>query len=134
MIIRVLMFSLLFSSIASAQEGKGGFFLGLEKMDENQYEDMKKELMLNNNQLDSIKKFDQDAINRRAAIEKIEKDSLLFFDKIKEVSLSRKEKIETVLTPEQYKKYLSYQFTLFMDQNKKYILRRYSHLNIVFDF
>ena len=129
MIIRVLIFSLLFSSIASAQEGKGGFFLGLEKMDEKYYEEMKKELAINTNQLDSIKKFDLDAINQRTAIEKVQGDSVMLFETINKVCYARMEKIKIVLTAEQYDKYRQYQFASLSEQFKQYLLRRYSRAN-----
>ena len=132
MIIRVLIFSLLFSSIAFAQEGKGGFFLGLEKMDEKYYEEMKKELAINTNQLDSIKKFDLDAINQRTAIEKVQGDSVMLFEAVKKVSNARREKIKVVLTAEQYDKYLKYQHTSFAEQFKLYLLRRYSNAILKF--
>ena len=128
--IKLLVYFLILANVAFAQEGEAGFFLGLEKISEEQYEEMKKELILNNKQLDSIKKFDLDAINQRTAIETAEGDSM--FDEIKKVSKGKKERIKTVLTLEQFEKYLDYQFVIYGEQFKQYLIRRHSHLNLKF--
>jgi Spy/CpxP family protein refolding chaperone len=100
----------IFAFMVSAQQGGQRRGPMSEEQMKQRYEELTKELTLKPAQLDSIKKFDQEFFaKQRVAREKAGDDREKMRDEFTKLRNQQTEKIKSVLTAEQFKKYQAYQ-------------------------
>ena len=101
---------LVFALMVSAQQGGQRRGQMSEEALKQRYEELTKELTLKTAQLDSIKKIDQEFFaKQRVAREKAGDDREKMREEFTKLRNQQTEKIKTVLTAEQFKKYQDYQ-------------------------